>query len=564
MISNPWQVEHDRLRTPREDRAALVQPPLDQVADLVDENLRNRDQLRYDLHGRSLAEISQLARAELLADARRWTAAYGNVPSERHDPRGLIYLAGHQPQMFHPGVWWKNFALGELARQHGATAVNLIVDSDALSDASLRVPTGSVSEPQVVPIPFDRPDPKIPYEERRIENRELFAGFGRRVVHQIAPLVADPLMAQYWPLVCSRAEHTDNLGACLAQARHQLEGLFLGELATLEVPQSWVCQGEAFQWFTAHLLARLPEFRALHNEAVREYRRAHRVRSVSHPVPELAADGPWLEAPLWVWTAEEPRRRRLFAQSIGDEIAISDRQSWEVRLPLHADGHAGRAVERLLELQRGGVRIRSRALVTTLWARLALGDLFLHGIGGAKYDRVTDLLMERFFGFRPPGFAVLSATLHLPIERDRATADDTRAIQRELRDLTHHPERHLQDCLMPFHVAQPPSAVPPFTQPGAAVPHLGAATDLTAAKRRWIETPQTVENAQRRCHAIREVNVALQPWLDQRRRQLLEHQARVMRRLQAESVLAWREYAFCLYPEPTLRGFLSGLLHKTV
>ena len=106
---------HYALQAPREDRAALIEPPFDQVADLVDENLRLRDQLHYDLQGRSLAEISQLARAELLAAARRWTAAYRNVPAEPPDPRGLIYLAGHQPQMFHPGVWFKNFALGELA-----------------------------------------------------------------------------------------------------------------------------------------------------------------------------------------------------------------------------------------------------------------------------------------------------------------------------------------------------------------------------------------------------------------------------------------------------------------
>ena len=443
---NPRQVEHGRLQTPREDRAAIVEPPSDRVPEMVDENLRLRDQLRYDLQGRPLADISQLARAELLSAARRWTALYRNVPPEPPDPRGLIYLAGHQPQMFHPGVWFKNFALGELARRHGAAAVNLIVDNDVLSDASLRVPGGSVSEPHAVQIPFDRPDPKIPYEERRIEDRELFAGFGDRVVEQIAPLVADPLIGQYWPLVRARMQETDNLGACLAQARHQLEGAFLGGLGgleTLEVPQSSVCAGEAFQWFTAHLLARLPEFRAIHNEAVREYRRAHRVRSLSHPVPELAEEGSWLEAPLWVWTAADPRRRRLWARSTGDEMVLSDRQSWEARLPLRADGHAGRAVERLLELQRGGVRIRSRALVTTLWARLALGDLFIHGIGGAKYDRVTDLLIQRFFGLRPPGFTVVSATLLLPIQRDRVTDDDLRAIRRQLRDLTYHPERYL-------------------------------------------------------------------------------------------------------------------------
>ena len=59
---------------------------------------------------------------------------------------------------------------------------------------------------------------------------------------------------------------------------------------------------------------------------------------------------------------------------------------------------------------RQGVKIRSRALVTTLWARLALSDLFLHGIGGAKYDQVTDRLIESFFDLAPPAIMVLSAT----------------------------------------------------------------------------------------------------------------------------------------------------------
>jgi hypothetical protein len=536
-MTAPTPLEHRQLQAPRDDRAAIVEPPPAEVAELVDENLRFRNQLCCDLHGRTFAEISQMARAELLDEARRWTAVYRNVPSTTHDPRGLIFVAGHQPQMFHPGVWFKDFALAELASRHGAAAVNLIVDNDMLSDTSLRVPTGSVAAPHAVQVPFDRPDPKIPYEERRIEDRELFSSFGGRVVEQLAPLVANPLMAQYWPLVRARAEQNDNLGACLAQARHQLEGLW--GLETLEVPQSRVCAGEAFQWFIAYLLARLPEFRTIHNQAIREYRQTHHVRSTSHPAPELAAEGDWLEAPLWVWTAAEPRRRRLFARSVGDEIALSDRQSWEIRLPLTLEGHAGRTVERLLELQQSGVRIRSRALITTLWARLALGDLFLHGIGGAKYDHVTDLLMERFFGFRPPGFMVLSATLHLPIERDRVTDDDARAIQRELRGLTYHPERHL-------HEPEEASAA------------------LVAEKRRWIETQQTVENARQRCHAIREVNAALQPKLDARRRQLLQRHEQMVRHLQAQRLLAWREYAFCLYPEATLRSFFSRLLHKTV
>jgi hypothetical protein len=581
MNSYQPQLVFSRLRAPREDRTALIEPPLEDVAELVAKNVRDRGRLSdVDLGGRSLADVSLLARAELLAAARRWTGAYRNVsPPDAND---RIYLAGHQPQMFHPGVWFKNFVLGEAASRDGATAVNLIIDGDTLADATLRVPGGSIDEPNAVQVAFDAPGLGIPYEDRKIADRELFGSFGRRAIEQMAGLVGDPLLKEYWPLVQTRARECDNLGACLVQARHQLEASW--GLETLEVPQSWVCRGEAFQWFVAHLLARLPKFRNAYNESLHEYRQRHHVRSRSHPAPDLIEEGAWCEAPFWLWTAENPRRRRLFVQTTADEMLLSDRQSWEARLPLSPESDAAGAVERLVELQRGSVRIRPRALVTTLWARLALGDLFIHGIGGAKYDCVTDRLVERFFGLAAPRFLVVSATLHLPIERRRATPEDVRAMQHELRAMTYQPERYLggagdSDCQEGRNGLDAGVPAEAIEQKGTEQvvgdvsvrskeswrqPPPSPIEDLIAEKRRWIATPQTAQNARERCQAIRRVNAALQPSLDERREQLSRHLAETSRRLQAEGILAWREYAFCLYPESTLREFLSGLLHRNV
>jgi len=540
MTASSGQIVHHPLCAPREDRTALVDPPFGMVGELVRENVQLRAKHSYDFHGRSLADLRELARAELLRDARRWTAAYRDVPSPASGQPDLIFLAGHQPQIFHPGVWLKNFALGALARRHAAQAVNLVIDSDAAQATALRVPGGTPAQPRAELIPFDRRAPAVPFEERSILDHALFASFGSRLSAQIGVLVPNPLSDAYWPLVLRRADATDNLGACLAQARHQLEG-FWG-LETLEIPQSRVCAAESFCSFAAHLLAELPRFRDVYNEAVGEYRRVYRVRSTAHPVPDLAADGPWLEAPLWVWTAENPRRRRLFACRRGKEIALSDRDAWEIALPLPADGDASAAVDRLLELPRQGVKIRSRALITTLWARLMLGDLFVHGIGGARYDQVTDLLMERFFGLRPPGFMVLSATLHLPVAHAHATPADARAIRQRLRDLTYHPERYYD---------------------GSGSGPAGAPDDpaeLIAAKAQWIGTPQTPQNARTRCGAIREINQRLQPFLARERSKLIERQAQTAGALQAETILAWREYGFCLYPEEALRNFFDSLL----
>lgn len=547
MTTCPRQLEYRRLRAPRVDRTALIEPSLDTVGAMVDANVRLAAERDYDVQGVSLEELSRQARDELLAEARRWTSAYRDI-SMLSGKSGRIFLAGHQPQLFHPGVWLKNFVLDHVARREGAVAVNLLIDSDTVKSTSLRLPTGTPAEPRAVSVALDRLEPRVPYEERRIVDREQFARFGPHVAQQIAGLVADPLIDTYWPMVLHRAEQTENLGSCLAQARDQLEARWGSQ--TLQVPQSRICRTRSYCRFVVHLLAQAPRLLDVYNGAVREYRRVHRIRSAAHPVPDLAVQDEWFEAPFWIWTSEDPHRRALFVRQAGDRLVLSDRRNMQFDLPLRADSDATRAVDRLMELASSdetnhrGVKIRSRALITTLWARLVLGDLFIHGIGGAKYDQVTDLLIRRFFGLVPPGFMVVSATLHLPVARRRATPEDARAIRQQLRRLTYHPE-----CFADS------SQSPPGTN--------ASVSELIESKRHWIRTPQTAENAQIRYGRIRQLNEALQPWVATQREELLRQQEQTARALRVEDVLARREYGFCLYPEETFRDFLGELLPKT-
>ena len=285
-------------------------------------------------------------------------------------------------------------------REHQALAVNLVVDSDTIKHMSLRVPGGSLQSPLVESIAFDAAVDEIPYEERDIEDRALFSSFGDRACSWIRGIVPHPLVEQFWPLVNERARATRNLGECLSQARHALEAQW--GLETLEMPQSLVCALPSFHWFTAHLLAQLPRFRAVYNQAVDAYRRVNRVRSANHPVPNLAADEEWIERRYWLWSSPPPRRRRVFVRRHAGGMTLTDRRRVEIELPLADDGDPQRAVEALAGLAAQGVKLRSRALVTTLFARLVLSDLFVHGIGGAKYDQLTDELIRSFYGCAPP------------------------------------------------------------------------------------------------------------------------------------------------------------------
>ncbi len=137
---------------------------------------------------------------------------------------------------------------------------------------------------------------------------------------------------------------------------------------------SAVCESDGFYWFASHLLAQLDRYVRVHNEALDEYRTDHGIRSKNHPVAALARQGEWLEAPFWVWRAERPRRRALMIRQRQRtmDLRIAGEDEILLELPLSPDREACCAVERLRELPGRSVRLRTRALTTTLFSRFLL------------------------------------------------------------------------------------------------------------------------------------------------------------------------------------------------
>ncbi|MDZ4178958.1 MAG: hypothetical protein U1E29_06970, partial [Coriobacteriia bacterium] len=90
-----------------------------------------------------VADLRLQARVELLAAAEAFSERIGVAVSAPADPGasgGLLTVTGHQPTLFHPGVWVKNFLIDHFARETGATALNLVVDSDSFTEVSLSSP----------------------------------------------------------------------------------------------------------------------------------------------------------------------------------------------------------------------------------------------------------------------------------------------------------------------------------------------------------------------------------------------------------------------------------------
>jgi len=254
---------------------------------------------------------------------------------------------------------------------------------------------------------------------------------------------------------------------------------------------SWLCRTSAFAAFVSWIVADLDRFRECYNSVVHEYRQAHGIRSVNHPVSDLQES----ELPFWTWTKNNPKRTRLMANQVNAEI------------------------------------IRPRALTLTMLFRLALGDLFIHGIGGAKYDELTDAIAERFFGVTLSPYMVVSGTLRLPFEV--VPADDIHQLERQRRELQWNPHR--------------------------AVPTL--APDLADKRVALLRLPTDTRKQRRERSRLLRDN--LEQWRPLVSDQLtgIDHRiANAHRHRHANAVLQSREHPFVLFSEERLRDWFAKVI----
>ena len=165
-----------RLRAPSNDGGLLAVPPL---AEISAHFTRDADRLAgwdHDFQGRRAGILRGLVHREVMVAACNFLRRHGlDVPGIAPCSGDAVItplvITGHQPELFHPGVWVKNFATAALARAHGGLGLNLIVDNDLPKSASIRVPRVGKDRIQMVRVEFDLWKGEMPYEDLRFMTR---------------------------------------------------------------------------------------------------------------------------------------------------------------------------------------------------------------------------------------------------------------------------------------------------------------------------------------------------------------------------------------------------------
>ena len=519
----------------------LVEPEGPALEALLGQFEREPGMLAFEVGGEPAAALRQEARQAALAIGRRFARRFGLWEGPGQPPRYLA-VTGHQPLLAHPGILAKNLLVAGLAARHpGAAAVNLVVDYDTAAElgapfpcrregrlAVERVPLASVGYGR----PFCQVPPPTPqqwqaFRRRAGEALESLGADGRALVLRLEGLDA---VARRAPL-----EQAASLAEWVTALRHGWEAQALGDGACyLEVPLDELADTRPFRLFFAHIALDAARFASVYNDALAAYRRARGIRSRANPFPDLAVRGSRVELPFWLLT-RGVRRRALHVEPEPGGVRLSTADGPVAWLPADSASQLAEAVA------REGLAIRPRAAALTLFVRLLVADLFVHGVGGARYDRVTDLIAEGFFGVRPPRYAVASASLCLPLP-EPAGADDVAALRRRLRELRFNPQRF----------------VGLLAADGAAA---AEAAGLAAEKLRLIEAIQRPGAPKRALtRQIEATNARLYRLLEPVRRELEARLSQAALAEQERQAARYREYPAFLYEPERLRRMVDTAL----
>lgn len=303
------------------------------------------------------------------------------------DPDRPVVVVGHQPVLWHPGILAKFIAGDVLARRHDAQLVHLVIDAH-------RGPFGSV----------DWPEGNDPESFHEAQWRCMEFDADMPMCRQPARPPADA------PGAHAQAEVLEGLQQChdaLAAAQDQASAADQFASALDRLMDPWVGPRTTV---TASRLMETGIGHSLLNEMKRDSNQCAAAcnmaigRDPTLGIHRLGDHGHGLELPLWI------------------------ERSGSLETGVEAD------------LDAKGATFHPKALLVTALARLGLGDLFIHGLGGWRYDQAMEDWMKAWLGLVPPPRAMVTATMHLPLlDPEWIRAAQTELVQ-EVRRRRHDPE----------------------------------------------------------------------------------------------------------------------------
>jgi hypothetical protein len=303
-----------------------------------------------------------------------------------------IIATGHQTLLWHPGILAKYLVVDAVAKKHALATANLIVDQHAEGFGDFEIPIrrddGSLS---VRRIELCRPKPR---KEVPMGRHESF----------------------------TPPRPPENLSGAIESVNKGARQIFDAVYAHRTAPNAALQMADALADLMRDWAAPLPIVTAtnlIHT-------------SLARRMIQAMAEDPHRCAECYnraVAAVPEGGLHRLMIRDDYVELPL-----WRIR----SDGRRMHAYDNDLVAK---VDLLPRALFMTSLVRLCMCDLFVHGKGGARYDRAMEIWIEDWLGIVVGSIAIASADVRLPLVKDEVGHVDLVSAVQAARHAFHDPEQ---------------------------------------------------------------------------------------------------------------------------
>lgn len=527
---------------PKKNKEIFINPPYKKIPNLIDLNKERFLSYDFEINGVPFSEFRKHARSETIKRAGEYSDKMLSICSKLNirDKRGLftnnyspgntIIQTGHAPILAHPGVLIKNSLADCLAKKVSGIGVNMAVDNDVCHDNCINIPNVNGSAPTMEKFEFVSMLKDSAFEEIGYSNSMQLTALRKDILQVIHNHEMKNTFNEFIDIAIKLSEETQSLSDLLTYARHAYLQKF--DINNLEIPVSLMCRTGSFWNFFLHITGDIKNFAKIYNARLEEYRKLKKIRSKANPLPNLEEKRNITELPFWIWRENGPRKK-LFASLENDRQAglIFENEVIAV-LDFRRNGNSSENIRRLKGLENKGMKIRPKAVTNTMYSRMFFSDLFIHGVGGAKYDLITDEIIRDFFGVEPPEYATISATLHLPYIPYDVCSEDAENIKHTIANMNRHPEKYISKEIM-------------------KIPEIQFAIN----EKKDLITKETHNQTEKRqaFNRLKQINdmmkEKIKPLIMEKEKEAEE----IEKKLRYNSIVKNREYPFCIYPESMVR-----------
>lgn len=417
---------------------AVIQPAFDSWILLAEKNMRLAQRWQTRIADVSIGELRKLAREESVALAYEFSRRMGVPLIDRGDKASneLVIMCGAAPELYHPGIWSKVFMIQAFATRYSALAIDIVVDTDRFSGVSVQVP--KVVDGQAVGLDVLRLESSLSAEYFAASLvpepgvLESYCVDIDEALSMLPDLAWRESFRVFRRALLDSAGLANNLAELMTFARRRYE--IASGNNYLELPVTMWTETSSFRLYAADIIASADRYLTAYNAELAAYRASHGLRSAVQPLPDLKRAGDLYELPFWilkdgkrlpVFSRKADSRVHLFA---GDELIASE------------SSDVGEISRLLLSIP-----LAPKALALTIFARMFLADLFVHGTGGDRYDQIADRLMIRYYGIEPPEFVVVSVDANVTLVDDfQAVTEQLAQAKTALKRFRHHPESGIE------------------------------------------------------------------------------------------------------------------------